>query len=342
MRFPPPPKIGLIRKSHFTFVIQTTLVFILGALLWYASHLETIQQLRNRYDYVPSAIYFNLIWLPFLIYSAVGLVLFVMIYLGTSYDVTPFRMIMPFPRLIKNIGAVSVQESPTLPDTTVTSVKTTTPLTRVTTTSAGERVASPDQETVDMILAEAAQSAEQLANKMENRINLHLTFGVLTGGVGLVVWYMTFYRPGLSQSSDHTISGRAFDTLPRITILIFVELLAGFFLRQYRIGVEDLKYFLELKRRADAKRIAYTIIERTNKAEAKLDFAKLLLKEKSDTILSKGEMTTTLYAIDKEKNEFIKGIDSLTAKLSDVSKELKQAKSVKPTNHSSEPHASES
>ena len=34
--------------------------------------------------------------------------------------------------------------------------------------------------------------------------------------------------------------------IPRVTILIFIELLAGFFLRQYRIGVEDFKYFFEI------------------------------------------------------------------------------------------------
>lgn len=163
---------------------------------------------------------------------------------------------------------------------------------------------------------------------MENRINLHLTFGVLTGEVGLAVWYVTFYHTGVSTPVAQTIGGRLLDTLPRITILFFIELLAGFFLRQYRIGVEDLKYFLELRRRAEFKRIAYLIYERINNTEAKMAFAKQLLEERSDTRLSAGETTTTLTAIDKEKNEVLSGLQTLASSIQSITKELKDAKNV--------------
>jgi hypothetical protein len=115
-----------------------------------------------------------------------------------------------------------------------------------------------------------------------------------------------------------------FGVLPRITILLFIELLAGFFLRQYRIGVEDLKYFLELRRRADAKRVAYAILERHGDQKAQLKFAEQLIGERSDTRLLAGETTTTLDAISKEQNEVSKGIGMFADKLVDILKVIKK------------------
>ena len=56
-------------------------------------------------------------------------------------------------------------------------------------------------------------------------------------------WYWSF-KNALSKPMGLT---EFIETaIPRVTILIFIELLAGFFLRQYRIGVEDFKYFFEI------------------------------------------------------------------------------------------------
>jgi hypothetical protein len=111
--------------------------------------------------------------------------------------------------------------------------------------------------------------------------------------------------------------------VPRITILFFIELLAGFFLRQYRIGVEDLKYFLELQRRADAKRIAYAIFDQMDDKESKRAFATALMQERSDTRLSSGETTTSIVAMEKEQNEILKAFTVAGDKLSEAAKLLK-------------------
>jgi len=185
--------------------------------------------------------------------------------------------------------------------------------------------------TVDEILRVSAHSSAKLALKMERRINTHLILGVLVGGAGLVVWWMIFFFQGgtLDKSQELLQKGSftnqlLFGVLPRITILLFIELLAGFFLRQYRIGVEDLKYFLELRRRADAKRVAYAILERHGDQKAQLKFAEQLIGERSDTRLLAGETTTTLDAISKEQNEVSKGIGMFADKLVDILKVIKK------------------
>ena len=161
---------------------------------------------------------------------------------------------------------------------------------------------------------------------MERRINTHLILGVLVGGAGLAVWWVSFYYGGPTPDKSPDLTHYLMGTIPRITILLFIELLAGFFLRQYRIGVEDLKYFLELRRRADAKRIAYAVFDRLNEKDAKLAFAKAIMEEKSDTRLASGETTTTLYAMEKEQNEILKGLSVVGDKLEAVAKAFKKEK----------------
>jgi len=172
---------------------------------------------------------------------------------------------------------------------------------------------------VHEILHRSATSAAKLAEKMERRINTHLILGVLVGLVGVSVWYYSFFGVGINLNRDNWIQ----QTIPRITILFFIELLAGFFLRQYRIGVEDLKYFLELQRRADAKRIAYSIFEQLKDEGAKRLFATTLMEERSDTRLAAGETTTTMMALEKEQNEFAKALATAGDKLGDVAKILR-------------------
>jgi hypothetical protein len=97
-------------------------------------------------------------------------------------------------------------------------------------------------------------------------------------------------------------------------------------LRQYRIGVEDLKYFLELRRRADAKRIAYAIYALVDENQAKIDFANAIMKEQSDTRLASGESTTSLKAMEEEKNEMMQAFTTLADKFENVAKAFKGGK----------------
>jgi hypothetical protein len=177
---------------------------------------------------------------------------------------------------------------------------------------------------VDEILHSSARSSAWLARKMERRINTHLFLGIIVGGVGLGVWWMSFYYGGgftdKSLDATHLLAA----IFPRITILVFIEILAGFFLRQYRIGVEDLKYFLELTRRAEAKRIAYSILDRHSDKSAQLEFARNILQEKSDTRLAAGESTTTLTAMEKEKNEMMSAVAELGERIESLARILKK------------------
>ncbi len=106
--------------------------------------------------------------------------------------------------------------------------------------------------------------------------------------------------------------------VPRITILAFIEILAGFFLRQYRVGAEDLKYFLDLERRSNARRVAYAIYRRPHLSEFEVKFATDLLGETATTRLAPGESTTTLETLKLEKNVALETLTAITEQIKSV------------------------
>jgi hypothetical protein len=128
----------------------------------------------------------------------------------------------------------------------------------------------------------------------------------------------------LRPPTGTVIANHIMALLPRLTILIFIEILAGFFLRQYRIGVEDLKYFLELERKAKARRIAYSIFQESKDSDAVKKFANALLQEESASILRAGETTPTIAAMNAEDNPAIKALTIIGEQLTNITKLAKK------------------
>ena len=180
-------------------------------------------------------------------------------------------------------------------------------------------------EPVAAILRASAHSSAKLAGTMERRINTHLILGVLVrwcwfgGVVDELLLRRRYVREG---PRPHPLPNGNPAQNHYSAVLSNCSRL---FLRQYRIGVEDLKYFKSAAERM-RKRIAYSIFDRLDDTRAKLEFAKALMEEKSDSRLASGETTTTLYALDKEQNEMIKGLEVVGDKLEAVAKAFKKEK----------------
>jgi len=122
------------------------------------------------------------------------------------------------------------------------------------------------------------------------------------------------------ETTGAAITNHLMALLPRLTILIFIEILAGFFLRQYRIGVEDLKYFLDLERKAKARRIAYTIFQELKDLDSTKGFARALLEEESLSVLRSGETTPTVAVMNNEQNPTIKALEVIGNQLTSLTK----------------------
>ena len=66
--------------------------------------------------------------------------------------------------------------------------------------------------------------------------------------------------------------------LPRLLMLIFIQVLAGFFLRQYRTSMEDFRYYDLVLRQREAQLLSYILRKQTGDKKAILTFAKEIME----------------------------------------------------------------
>jgi hypothetical protein len=178
----------------------------------------------------------------------------------------------------------------------------------------------------DDLFREVSERASYFANRMEKRTNTYMIVGVGMGFLGMFFWFWSF-RTVLALPT--TLVGFAEMAIPRVTILVFIELLAGFFLRQYRIGVEDFKYFFEIEQRAAWKRISYSILSNQKGSKGLQAFATSLAIDFSITKLKSGESTPTLEALKAEGNMALDAMKVVSNAVQEVAKSAKQAKALK-------------
>jgi hypothetical protein len=221
---------------------------------------------------------------------------------GTSFEVTPFsffvRMFQPTRLIEVPAKSASVSEA----------------------RSANIDVRSHEV-TPEAVLADSVADAAMIARRMERRINTHLILGLFIGLVGLGVWFFSF---SLETGGPISTADLVREMTPRLTILLFIELLAGFFLRQYRVGVEDFKYFLEVQRRLAARHIAYLLIRGTDDKELAKSFLTAILSQQSDIRLGPNETSTVIEAMKNEQNIALSALGTIKDQIEAIGKALKK------------------
>ncbi len=153
-----------------------------------------------------------------------------MVSYGTSFQVTPLAllfMLVPLPPIRRYIKRQRLVEWVDRPDTEGGPFSKLDEQATLTVAPAAEP--ETDHDKVQDLLRRASYSANHLANRMENRTNTYLILGIAVGFVGLTVWYVSVAHLQGAGMKDILIQ-----LVPRLTILVFIELLAGFFLQQYR------------------------------------------------------------------------------------------------------------
>lgn len=82
------------------------------------------------------------------------------------------------------------------------------------------------------------------SKRIYRRSNNFIIFGSIISAVGLSL----FYYMTISTPPEIDIAKRLFSMVPNISVLIFVELIAFFFLRQHRLSMDEFRYFEQVKR----------------------------------------------------------------------------------------------
>jgi hypothetical protein len=323
-------------KARLTrFLIETALILTIYSCVWYLSWLPAttditiwrfVRSLYLRFS-PPALLWTNLTFFLF----------FALVFYGTTFEVTPLRIVtavfQPFVRLYLRRSVSKTLRTETIrPDKELIE-------------SLNEEDARPQEKereiaepkniqldddseaeevvTSDDLFEEMGSRASFLANRMEKRTNTYMILGVAMGFLGMFFWFWTF-NSALSKPMSFV---EFIETaIPRVTILLFIELLAGFFLRQYRIGVEDFKYFFEIEQKANWKRISYTILSRAKNEPGLLNLASVLCNDSGPTKLAAGESTPALETLKAEGNVALEAMKLMSSTIQEV------AKSVKPKN----------
>ncbi len=175
---------------------------------------------------------------------------------------------------------------------------------------------------VEELLESVMLRSTALADRFERKTSTYMYMGVGLGILGLCIW---FWRTAPSPTPTATnlptreqLYAFIGSILPRVTILLFIELLAGFFLRQYRIGMEDFKFFFGVETKARLRSIAYAILLKNGEKDPLRELAVDLYKDIGPSPLREGETTASLEAAKSERNMTLETIHIFSEALKQV------------------------
>lgn len=154
-------------------------------------------------------------------------------------------------------------------------------------------------------------SSTKLADRMLRNASLYLFSGVLIAIVGLGF----FYTQTLSAISLGVLdfSRTMLSLAPKFGILFFIELIAFFFLKQYRTSMDEFRYYESLKR---SREETYAIVRLMMLDGGKIDMLKLIEKYGFRTKVDKLEAGQSLDHLEARKLD--KSEIEILAKIVDV------------------------
>jgi hypothetical protein len=151
--------------------------------------------------------------------------------------------------------------------------------------------------------------------RLRRSANLNLVIGTLTTSVAIFALGYEVFKANLDFTDTVKLLAHY---LPRLSLVIFIEIFAFFFLKLYKANLQDIKYFNNEKTNIDFKVISLKIaIHQGNQELIKLTIEELIRTERNFK-LSKNESTVELEKskLDKENNKYISQILSkLTDKI---------------------------
>lgn len=142
---------------------------------------------------------------------------------------------------------------------------------------------------------------------LARRGNLNLTIGVLTTifGVGALA-YVVLSQPEFPAHADPASSFVFFTSLlSRLSVAIFIEVFAFFFLRLYKSGLEDIRYYQNEITNIESKETALLSIANNDTCELKKVVIEVLSKTERNGLLKKGETTVALERDRIDRNELV-------------------------------------
>lgn len=122
------------------------------------------------------------------------------------------------------------------------------------------------------------------------RGNVNLALGILTTLTGVGILSYSVFQAPVVQSAMELVS----HFLPRLSLVILVEVFAYFFLRLYKQGLAEIKYFQNEITNIESKYLALNVSSSHGVKEGILKAVERLLLTERNFILEKGQSTVDL------------------------------------------------
>lgn len=100
------------------------------------------------------------------------------------------------------------------------------------------------EEKLENYLKNLISGSERLSNTILSRGSLYLFLGIVFSLCGLVFFYMQAHI----LNPQYDITRQIISLLPNFGVLFFIELISFFFLKQYRVTMDEFRYYEAIKR----------------------------------------------------------------------------------------------
>lgn len=155
----------------------------------------------------------------------------------------------------------------------------------------------------DELFARTISRLERELQEQAKRGNVNLTLGIVTtlAGVG-VLGYSVFQAPVLVTNMEMVSH-----FLPRLSLVVLVEVFAYFFLRLYKQGLAEIKYFQNEITNIESKYLGLHVAASHKDNEGLLSVINCLLATERNFVLEKSQTTIDLESkrLDVEREGFL-------------------------------------
>ncbi|YCI30143.1 hypothetical protein M1E08_04510 [Erwinia sp. PK3-005] len=158
---------------------------------------------------------------------------------------------------------------------------------------------APENKSSEEYLGGLISASELISKNIYSRGNLYLILGVMFAMAGLGFFYSQTHTIDINKS----VINQAISLLPNFGVLFFLELVAFFFLKQYRVVMDEYRYYEAIKR---SREESLAIIKFAKDSKNDIDIIELLDKIKFSSgvgRLESGQSTEIIEARKLDKTE---------------------------------------
>lgn len=161
--------------------------------------------------------------------------------------------------------------------------------------------------------------ANMLAKKIYSRAGAYLLVGCLIAFAGIFIFYSPLFNNTLNNIKNPSYLDIIFNYLPRFGAMIFIEVIAFFFLNQYKIMMEEFRYYERIKRRREDNLAILNLVEGSKDEVTLNKILEHCVFEDSTTRELNENTTTELLELHKQNGDDLKVFD----KIIDLTKAIK-------------------